>query len=200
MSPCRCGAGSPAGMTSRSRWRGAPAGGTSGRSWPGPTSRRTWPSRLTPPSPGAASGTPRQDRLAAPAGAAGRGSAAGVLDSGIPHPGMSGAAGDLPRLPGRAHRLGAAHTRGVLPPGRPGPGRGRAAHRPRPTGAARGRRLQPVTGRAAAGGHRAGRAGRAGGPPGRAASRAAGCRTAPHRGEGAGGAAVWGSGRSPRWR
>jgi hypothetical protein len=51
--------GSPAATTSRSRWRGAPAGGTSRRSWPRPASRRTSPSRLTPRSPAAASGTPR---------------------------------------------------------------------------------------------------------------------------------------------
>ena len=58
------------------------------------------------------------------------------------HPGMPGAAGDLPRPAGRAHRLGAAHPRGVLPPGRPGAGRGRAAHRRRSQGAARGRGLR----------------------------------------------------------
>ena len=31
------------GTRSRSRWRGAPAGGTSRRSWPGPASRHTLP-------------------------------------------------------------------------------------------------------------------------------------------------------------
>ena len=45
-----------------SRWRGAPAGATSRRSWPGPASRRTLPSRLIPRSPAAASGTPRPAR------------------------------------------------------------------------------------------------------------------------------------------
>ena len=50
----------------------------------------------------------------------------------------------------------------------------------------------PVTGRAAAGGHRAGHAGRAAGPPGRAAAPAAGCRPGPDRGEGAGRPAVRG--------
>src|ERR1700758_137506 len=39
----------------------------------------------------------RQDRLAPPAGAAGRRPAAGVLDPAVPHPGLPGAAGDLPR-------------------------------------------------------------------------------------------------------
>jgi hypothetical protein len=43
---------------------GAPAGGTSRRSWPWPASRRTSPSRLTPRWPGAASGTPRPARPA----------------------------------------------------------------------------------------------------------------------------------------
>jgi transposase len=38
----------------------------------------------------------RQDRLPAPADAAGRGPAAGVLDPARSHPGMPGAAGDLP--------------------------------------------------------------------------------------------------------
>jgi len=88
------------------------------------------------------------------------------------------------------HDLRAGHTaqaqlRGVLPPGRPGAGRGRAAHRPRPGGGARGRRLPPVAGRAAAGGHRAGHAGRAGGPPGRAAAPAAGRRPGPDWRQGA---------------
>ena len=50
------------GSTSRSRWRGAPAGATSRRSWPQPVSRRTSPSRPIPRSPGAASGTPRPTR------------------------------------------------------------------------------------------------------------------------------------------
>src|SRR5271169_1278961 len=85
----------------------------------------------------------KTDRLAASAGAAGRGPAAGVLDPAVAHPGVPGAAGDLSRSAGRAHRLGAAHPRGVLLPGRPGPGRGRAAHRPRPAGAACGRRRAP---------------------------------------------------------
>jgi transposase len=40
--------------------------------------------------------TDRQDRLAAPAAAAGRGPAAGVLDPARSHPGVPGAAGDLP--------------------------------------------------------------------------------------------------------
>jgi hypothetical protein len=50
---------------------GARAGGMSPRSWPRPGSRRIWPSRPTPPSPAAASGTPRLTRRAAPADAAG---------------------------------------------------------------------------------------------------------------------------------
>ena len=37
----------------------------------------------------------RQDRLAAPQAAAGRGPAAGVLDPAVAHPGVPGAAGDL---------------------------------------------------------------------------------------------------------
>ena len=86
---------------------------------------------------------------------------------------------------GRAHRLGAAHPRGVLPPGRPGPGRGRAAHRPRSAGAARGRRrhlspagqLQVATALDMLAALR--------GPPGRAAAPAAGCRPEPDRREGA---------------
>src|SRR5712692_5748630 len=49
-------------MTSGSRARGAPGGGMSPRSWPPPASRRIWPSRRTPPSPAAASGTPRPTR------------------------------------------------------------------------------------------------------------------------------------------
>src|ERR1700756_4959770 len=68
----------------------------------------------------------------------------------------------------RAEHTAQAQLRGVLPPGRPGPGRGRAPPRPRPAGGARGRRLPPVPGRAAAGGHRAGHARRPGDPPGRA--------------------------------
>ena len=62
---CTCGPGwpgSPAVRTSRSRWRGAPGGGTSPRSWPRPGSRRIWPSRPKPRSPAAASGTPRPTR------------------------------------------------------------------------------------------------------------------------------------------
>ena len=62
--------GSPAAMTSRSRSRGAPGGGMSPRSWPRPASRHIWPSRPTPPSPAAASGTPRPTR--ATAGTSGR--------------------------------------------------------------------------------------------------------------------------------
>ena len=54
--------GSPAARTSRSRSRGAPGGGMSPRSWPRPASRRIWPSRPTPRSPAAASGTPRPTR------------------------------------------------------------------------------------------------------------------------------------------
>ena len=93
-------------------------------------SRCIWPSRLTPRLPAAASGTPRpKDRLPAPADAAGRGAAAGVLDPAQPHPGMPGTAGDLSRPAGRAHGLGAAHPRGLVPPGRPGPGRGCASQR-----------------------------------------------------------------------
>ena len=92
----------------------------------------------------------------APADAAGRGPAAGVLDPARPHPGMPGAAGDLSRPAGRAHRLGAAHPRGPVPPGRPGPGRGDAAHRAGPGRAAGGRGRASVPGRAAAGRHRAG--------------------------------------------
>ena len=60
----------------------------------------------------------RQDRLAAPTGAAGRGPAARVLDPAVGHPGVPGAAGDLSRASGRAQRLGAAHPRGVLPKAR----------------------------------------------------------------------------------
>jgi hypothetical protein len=50
----------------------------------------------------------RQDRFAAPAAAAGRWPAAGVLDPAGADPGMPGAAGDLPRPAPRAHRPGAA--------------------------------------------------------------------------------------------
>ena len=49
-------------MTSRSLPRGAPGSGMSPRSWPRPASRRIWPSRPIPPSPAAASGTPRPTR------------------------------------------------------------------------------------------------------------------------------------------
>ena len=49
-------------MTSRSRWRGARAGGMWPRSWPRPGSPRIWPSRPIPHSPAAASGTPRPIR------------------------------------------------------------------------------------------------------------------------------------------
>ena len=67
----------------------------------GPASRRMSPSRLIPPSPAAASGTPR------PTGPT-RGisgncwprPAAGVLDPAAGHPGVPGAAGDLPRSAG----------------------------------------------------------------------------------------------------
>jgi len=48
-------------MTSRSRPRGAPDGGTSRRSWPRPASRRTWPSRPIPRSP-AGEGTLRTEQ------------------------------------------------------------------------------------------------------------------------------------------
>ena len=61
-------------------------------------------------------------RLPAPADAAGRGPAAGMLDPAPADPGMPGAAGAVSRPAGRAHRLGAADPRGVVPPGRPGPG------------------------------------------------------------------------------
>ena len=142
----------------------------------------------------------RQDRLPAPADAAGRGPAAGVLDPARPHPGMPGAAGDLSRPAGRAHRLGAAHPRGVVPPGRPGPGRGRAAHRAGPGRAAGGRGRAPVPGRAAAGRHRPGHARGPGGPAGRAAASAAGRGPAPDRREGRWPRGCTGSGRSPRWR
>ena len=42
----------------------------------------------------------KTDRLPAPAGAAGQGPAAGVLDPAAGHPGVPGAAGDLPRSAG----------------------------------------------------------------------------------------------------
>jgi hypothetical protein len=101
--------GSPAAATSRSRWRGAPGGGMWPRSWPRPGSPRMWASRPTPPPPAVASGMPnRQDRFAAPQGAAGRGPAARVLDSAGADLGVPGAAGDLSRPAPRAHRLGAA--------------------------------------------------------------------------------------------
>ena len=129
------------------------------RAWPCATlaanvAARTWPSRPRPPSPAAASGTPdRQDRLPAPARAAGRGPAARVLDPARAGPGSPGAAGGLPRPAPRAHRLGAAHPRGLLPPG------------------------------AAAGRHRPGHDRLPGGPAARAPARAAGRRPAPGRRE-----------------
>src|SRR5208282_1037266 len=95
------------------------------------------------------------------------------------------------------HDLRAEHTaqsqlRGVVPPGRPGPGRGHAAHRAGPGRAAGGRDRPSVTGRAAAGRHRAGGDRGPGGPAARGAASAAGCRPAPDRREGAGRAAVRG--------
>ena len=63
----------------------------------------------------------RQDRLPAPADAAGRGPAPGMLDPARSHPGMPGAARDLSRPAGRAHRLGAADPRGLVPARAPRP-------------------------------------------------------------------------------
>ena len=57
------GAGSPAATMSRSRWRGAPAGGTSPRSWPRPGSRaHVGEPADTAVRRAAASGTPRPTR------------------------------------------------------------------------------------------------------------------------------------------
>ena len=101
--------GSPAGTMPRSRWRAVPAGGTSRRSWPRPASRRMSPSRPAPPSPAAASGTPRPTRPTPGIfGCCGAGPAAGVLDPASADPGVPGAAGGLPRPAPRAHRPGAA--------------------------------------------------------------------------------------------
>ena len=137
---------------------------------------------------------------AAPADAAGRGPAAGVLDPARPHPGVPGAAGAVQRPAPRAHRLGAADPRGLVPPGRPGAGRGRAAHRAGPGRAAGGRGRPSVPGRAAAGRHRAGGDRCAGSPAARGAAPAAGRGPAPGRREGRWPRGCTGSGRSPRWR
>ena len=162
----------------------------------GPASRRTSASRLTPRSPGAASGTPdRQDRLAAPEGAAGPGQAARVLDPAGAHPGVPGAARAVSRSAGRAHRLGTAHPRGVLPPGRSGSGRrGRCAPDrawPRCGGPPR----SPVPGRSAAGRHRTGGDRGAGGPDARGAASAANGCPAPGRRQGPGRSGCTGSAR-----
>ena len=141
----------------------------------------------------AASGTPRPTRPTP--GTCGRcwpRPAARMLDPAGADPGVPGAAGDLSRPAPRAHRLGAAHPRGVLPPGRPTAGRGSVAHRAGPGRAAGGRGRASVPGRAAAGRHRPGHARRHRSPAGPAAPPAAGCRSAPDRRQGAGGAAVWG--------
>ena len=72
-----------------------------------------------PPSPGAASGTPRPTRpTRGICGNCWPRAAARALGPAVAHPGVPGAAGDLSRPAGRAHRLGAAHSRGVLPSGR----------------------------------------------------------------------------------
>ena len=100
-----------------------------------------------PPSPGAASGTPRPIRPT-------RGTCgccwprAGCRSAGS-RPVTSWNAGRCWRPTttcGRAHGLGAADPRGAVPPGRPGPGRGDAAHRAGRGRAAggRGRCLSPA--------------------------------------------------------
>ena len=132
-------------VTSRSRWRGAPAGATSRRSWPQPVSRRTSPSLPIPRSPGAASGTPRPTRPTR-----------GTSGSCSPRAGCP-RAGSRRRTSWSAGRCwepimtcapstlpGCSASTRCPRPGRPGPGRGRAAHRPRPGGGARGRRLPPA--------------------------------------------------------
>ena len=69
-----------------------------GRGWRRGACRRACRHRFRP-GPQAAR-EDRQDRLAAPAGAAGRGPAAGVLDPAVVHPGVPGAAGDVSRSSG----------------------------------------------------------------------------------------------------
>ena len=108
MSTCRpAGPVRPPVRMSRSRWRRAPGGGISPRIWPRPALRasgRAGGYRVRP-RPQAAR-QDRQDRLPAPADAAGRGSAPGMLVPARPHPGMPGAARAVSRPAGRAHRLG----------------------------------------------------------------------------------------------
>ena len=152
----------------------------------GPASRRTSPSRLIPlrPRPQAAR-QDRQDRLAASAGAAGRGPAAGVLDPAVVTSWSAGRCWRPTTTCGPSTPPGcSASTRcsSIRAPRR------WATARCAPTTiwrAAGGRRRAPVPGRAAAGGHRAGHARRPGGPPGRAAAPAAGRCPEPDRGEGA---------------
>ena len=142
----------------------------------------------------------RQDRLPAPAAAAGRGPAARVLDPARAGPGVPGAAGGLPRPAPRAHRLGAADPRGLLPPGRPGPRREHPARRRRAGRGAGGRRRAPVAGRAAAGRHRPGHDR----PAWRTSCTRCGtsCWTPPGtcRAPESWPSGSTGSGRSPRWR
>ena len=174
-------AGSPAATTWRSRWRGAPAGGMWPRSWPRPVGARMSPSRLTPRSPAAASGTPRPTR---PLRHLRELLAEAVPECWFPPPVILECRALLrpTTSAGRAHCLGAAHPCGVLPPGRPA--LGEAALRPTMTSrrCARPPR-RTCRRRAAAGGHRAGHAGRAGGPSGGVAARAAAGRPEPDRGE-----------------
>ena len=142
----------------RSRLRGAPGGGMSPRSWPPPASRRMSPSRRTPPSPAAASGTPRPTRPTA--GTCGTLLAEGRCRSASSRPATSWNAGRCSSCINdlrREHTAWAQRIHAVLfHQGAPALGEGALRSEQGLAALRESRGRPPVAGRAAAGHHRPG--------------------------------------------